>query len=619
MILLLFPLAVAGIYLILSADKESRIEEYLQDSARSFDAEYHIIYRSFDEKAKIIYRTVVDTDVVKSLFANRNRAELNRLLQPVYQELKRYGVKQFHFHLPDNRSFLRLHAPQLYGDDLSDFRATVVYVNTTHRPIGGFEEGISSNGFRFVFPLRQAGEYLGSVEISFDAYVLSDYLRNDHIDTRFIINKEALLHGKYARSLPSNYQASKIDKDFVTIRDVEEKRIPLLPDIRFHRHYSDAKLMKKSFAISQKIGEKRYVENFIPILNPVTHRLSAYLVIVSDGKYISQIEHNFWIVFTAVVLVLSLLVARFVRTKEFQRQLRKENRKLQTMIDSLDTMILITDGRDTIEVNQKVLDFFGFDSLEEMTAKYTCICDFFIMKEGYFHLGMVPQGSHWIEEIQKLDEKERVVNMIGHEMVAKAFGVRVQSYGENGNYIISFTDVTEMIIKQRMLEYKATHDTLTGIYNRQKLEELFSRLCRYSDRRKEQVGLIMFDIDHFKNINDTYGHDAGDRVLVVIASLVENHIREYDLFGRWGGEEFIVVMRYASAEETYLKARFLRREIEKMQIPNIAKITASFGVTTLHPSDTTQSLLKRVDEALYQAKHSGRNCVVQYSFQRDPV
>ncbi|OQX72695.1 MAG: hypothetical protein B6D59_07715, partial [Campylobacteraceae bacterium 4484_4] len=97
------------------------------------------------------------------------------------------------------------------------------------------------------------------------------------------------------------------------------------------------------------------------------------------------------------------------------------------------------------------------------------------------------------------------------------------------------------------------------------------------------------------------------------------HIREYDILGRWGGEEFMIVMRYATAEETYLKARFLRREIARMEVSGVAKITASFGVTTLHPADATQSLLKRVDEALYQAKHSGRNCVVQYSFQRDPV
>ena len=617
--ILIFLLAAAGVYLILSIDKESRVEEYLQDSAKSFDAEYHIIYRAFDEKAKIIYDTLVDTKEVKSLFANRDREALNQLLQPEYRKLKRYGVKQFHFHLPDNHSFLRLHAPWLYGDDLSGFRATVVYVNKAHRPVGGFEEGIASNGFRFVFPLFLKKEYLGSVEISFDAYVLSDYLRNDYIDTRFIISKKALLHEEHGQNLPSNYQVSRIDSDFVTVRNIEKERIPLLPNIRLRHHYTDEKLMKKSFALFQKIDGKYYVENFIPILNPVTHQLSAYLVIVSDGKYISQIERNFWIVFAAIMLALLLLATRLIRTKEFQRQLHRENRKLQTMIDTLDTMILITDGRDLIEVNQKVLDFFGFDSLEEMTEKYNCICDFFIRKEGYFHLGKVPERSCWIEEIQKLDEKERIVNMIGHDMVAKAFGVKVQSYGENGSYIISFTDVTEMIIEQRLLEYKATHDTLTGIYNRQKLEDTFARLCRYSDRRKEQVGLIMFDIDHFKKINDTYGHDIGDRVLASIATLVGRHIREYDIFGRWGGEEFMIVMRYATAEETYLKARFLRREIAKMEVSGVPKVTASFGVTTLHPADTTQSLLKRVDEALYQAKHSGRNCVVQYSFQRDPV
>ncbi len=339
-----FLVAAAVMFGLLDYDKEQRIGEYLKDSAHTFDAEYHTIYRSFEEKAQIVYDTLVDRPEVKRLFAQRDRTGLNRLLQPEYRRLKHFGMKQFHFHLPNNHSFLRLHKPDLYGDDLSGFRETVRYVNTTHRPIGGFEEGIASNGFRFVFPLFYRSSYIGSVEISFDAYSLADYLKSDFIDTRFIINKKVLLHKKERTAQP-HYRTCSIDDGFVTERTVAHKHVPLHHDSRLHLHHTDPANASKPFALDERIAGDTYVANFIPVLDPITHTLSAYLVVVTNGKYIAQIQNTYLIVLMISWLAMFLLLTRYIRDKDFADRMRKNNRKLQTILDSLDTMILITDGK----------------------------------------------------------------------------------------------------------------------------------------------------------------------------------------------------------------------------------------------------------------------------------
>lgn len=150
---------------------------------------------------------------------------------------------------------------------------------------------------------------------------------------------------------------------------------------------------------------------------------------------------------------------------------------------------------------------------------------------------------------------------------------------------------------------------MTNIYNRQKTDEILLNICKYSNRRKERIGLIMFDIDHFKSVNDHYGHDIGDEVLVCITKLIRANIREEDSFGRWGGEEFIIVIRHSTLEDTVKKAENLRKILEEFKPQSIPSVTASFGVTMLKAGDSAKTILKRADIALYKAKKCGRNQV----------
>jgi len=124
------------------------------------------------------------------------------------------------------------------------------------------------------------------------------------------------------------------------------------------------------------------------------------------------------------------------------------------------------------------------------------------------------------------------------------------------------------------------------------------------------LSVIMFDIDHFKLVNDTFGHDVGDRVLVNIAHLVENMIRDIDSFARWGGEEFIILTPNNDIDGATLLAERIRRTIELNDFTPVKTLTSSFGVIQYNKNEEKTSFFKRVDEALYAAKYQGRNRVV---------
>jgi diguanylate cyclase (GGDEF)-like protein len=120
----------------------------------------------------------------------------------------------------------------------------------------------------------------------------------------------------------------------------------------------------------------------------------------------------------------------------------------------------------------------------------------------------------------------------------------------------------------------------------------------------------MFDIDHFKEINDGYGHAVGDEVLVELSGLVRRNIRSADLFARWGGEEFMVLLPHTDLGGAASMAEKLRESVETHSFPGVARVTCSFGVAGFTEIDDATVILKRVDDALYEAKETGRNRVV---------
>jgi diguanylate cyclase (GGDEF)-like protein len=285
------------------------------------------------------------------------------------------------------------------------------------------------------------------------------------------------------------------------------------------------------------------------------------------------------------------------------RKIKRYSKFVRLILDSQDNLVLVTDGEKVVDCNQATLDFLQKDSVE---ACDICICDYFIQDEGYL------QKENWLNRL--LDKEYTKVKMYDKlKSEDRVYIVKITPFifeSEEIEYVVTFTDITKLEHQREKLSLMATTDQLTSLANRNKFKIILEKEIEKYRREKVSFALIFFDIDHFKSINDTYGHNQGDRVLKELSSLVSNNIRSSDTVARWGGEEFILLCSNSSMSSAKLTAEKLRHLIETYDFGlSDSGVTCSFGVTEFAYDDNEEVFIKRADDALYEAKNSGRNIV----------
>ena len=201
-------------------------------------------------------------------------------------------------------------------------------------------------------------------------------------------------------------------------------------------------------------------------------------------------------------------------------------------------------------------------------------------------------GVRWIRERGKLE----------HD----AFGRRRRMFG-------TVQDITEQKELQRELERRASHDPLTELYNRAKLQQLLHSAQAAYRRHGTPFAIVLFDVDHFKAVNDRWGHTAGDAVLWELARRISGVLRETDELGRWGGEEFLALASYTDEAGGAELAERIRRSAAERPIGQVGTVTVSLGVAGIEPGASLETLEHRADQALYAAKAAGRNQVCRYA------
>ena len=175
-------------------------------------------------------------------------------------------------------------------------------------------------------------------------------------------------------------------------------------------------------------------------------------------------------------------------------------------------------------------------------------------------------------------------------------------------------DITARKQAEDVLRQESLRDPLTGLFNRRYMEESLSRELRRAERKGTAVGMIMIDIDHFKNFNDNFGHAAGDYLLRELGIFLNSLIRGEDIASRYGGEEFIIILPEASLEETRQRAEHIREDVKRLNLSDHFQVkgnmTVSVGVAVFPDNGTSsETILKAVDQALYKAKGAGRDRV----------
>jgi len=282
---------------------------------------------------------------------------------------------------------------------------------------------------------------------------------------------------------------------------------------------------------------------------------------------------------------------------------------LNQAVEQMDEMVRITDKEGVITyVNGSALTHTGYKESDLIGQKIS------ILKSGQHPNSIYKElwETILLGETYKgilINRKKNGTLFYEEQTITPLYN----SYKEINGFVSTSHDITSRIALENKLQHLAAIDSLTAIYNRHKISEIIVSEIDRASRYKESFGLIMFDLDFFKKVNDNYGHDVGDSVLKEISKLIGKDLRKTDSFGRWGGEEFIIVLPAISKTLLLEKAERIRLLVDTHTFETIGNITISLGVTLFETGENLQRIYKRVDDALYSAKESGRNKVVYQS------
>ncbi|MFA9461941.1 diguanylate cyclase [Thiohalorhabdus methylotrophus] len=267
--------------------------------------------------------------------------------------------------------------------------------------------------------------------------------------------------------------------------------------------------------------------------------------------------------------------------------------------------VLITDAAGTIEeVNSAFTAITGYEAEEVIGCNPNMLASGYHDAKFYRALwDQILEEGHWEGEIWNRHKSGRIFPE--WESIS---AVRNEA-GEVERFVAVFHDISEQKRLEAELERLATHDRLTGIYNRTKLYELLGQAQAAHERYGIPFSVIMFDIDHFKAINDRQGHHAGDQALCELTRRIEENLRDTDALGRWGGEEFLVLATSSDIEATARLAERLRAVVAGTPFEAVGTVTISLGVASIQPGESVTQLEERADRALYMAKGTGRNRV----------
>jgi diguanylate cyclase (GGDEF)-like protein len=290
------------------------------------------------------------------------------------------------------------------------------------------------------------------------------------------------------------------------------------------------------------------------------------------------------------------------------RRMAQADYSLRQLLDFFPSPAVLVDGHELTYMNQRLVQFLGYDSFDGMSELDIGLEEFIVSLNDESYNG---HPDEWIKTIinDPLDRDQvlYIENPRHPDARANAFSVTFNQFPGSELRLFSFQDVSEMEDEKAHLEDEASTDPLTKALNRRS----FLRLLGQAAVSGQPFSLVMFDIDHFKSVNDTYGHDAGDAVLREISQLVCDNIREKDTLARWGGEEFMILSVRSNMKYAKQVAERLRKAIAEFSFTDVPRqITSSFGVALHTVGESGDDLAKRADKALYEAKETGRNKVV---------
>jgi len=526
------------------------------------------------------------------------RYRLRKEFTSLYNDRKLSNLATFHVFDKNGNSLLRFHRLDKYDDLIINKRASLQRMKDTFLCASGFEVGLYATAYRFQYPLFYDGEFVGSYEFGIEFNAIDKEMQKIFgvKNVLFIHSKEIDAISKQ-KDAKATYKEIIIEKQkFYTIKTKMNSKV----FVRFKKVINKKDIIKN--ISHHKSGFIRFSDNnvdYIAITTPVDDINNKHIGFILTGVVdnVSSMMFRTFIEETLFAILLGILIVFLIYEElEYKKYVRN-------IIDTQHDMLIVTDGIKIKDANQAFLDFFGVKNLEDFTRNNDCVCDHFLKEDGC--LQKIMNSKSWIEYMKENPNDENIVLLHDKNRNNVYLMVNIEGFSKSTDFIIIFQDVTIKLQEKKELEDKAYYDTLTKIYARDR----FNYYLDEKLKQRREFSLIMFDIDHFKDVNDTYGHDVGDYILIELTKLISTHIRDEDIFARWGGEEFMIIVNTDIINAKQF-AEKLRKTVDEYRFDNVKNLTCSFGVVKYERLDKFDSIVKRVDKTLYSAKNSGRNCVV---------
>lgn len=583
-----------------------------KSKAKVADQYTHFLEQKVNYDAAVIseYIHFIQTDhAIAEKFQEGDKKDLYNAMHGIYERLNRdIDLTHMYFIKTDGTVFLRMHDYSRDQDRVD--RATFLKAQKTQKLTYGLEFGIKKNyTLRVVKPWYVDGKLIGYIELGKEINkIIDEYTHLLGTNVYLAVKKEVY------RDVPdfvlTNLKEKKSADNYYVVYNtyaVPEQINSILngsidhTDIVFNDHDYYVSKTKLSDFSKKDLGYFVFLQDVTmehKVMYGSLKALFAMLIIITVIFFITG-----YLLIRKKEKNIHILTSRLEEKKE---KLLLFNSKLQKLFDLQKNIVILTNGKRLIMANKTMLDFFGYQDINHFFEHYNCICERFIEDDTFFHLGKVPENRNWVETLKTLSPENQIVALLDQEQATHVFSVSINGFEDN-DYVIAFTDISNTMREQIILLQKVIHDKLTGVYNREFLECNFASILKMVSPKK--LGVVMCDIDYFKRINDTYGHNRGDEVLKEFVTVIYQTIRNDDYLIRWGGEEFIVLLKIDSAESLKKVAEHIRINIAKNDFEEVGTITSSFGAALYRENESIYTTIARADKALYEAKANGRNRV----------
>jgi diguanylate cyclase (GGDEF)-like protein len=398
------------------------------------------------------------------------------------------------------------------------------------------------------------------------------------------------LAGKIIASNSKIFTDLKINQDFIYKNANNNKII----------YYND-----KAYLFHQYDIESPFQKNFAQVLmaKDVTKYIRA-----NQETSIKTFLISFGVllfVYIGIYILFTKLINILLKEEE---EIRIKQDQMQVIMDNSNDLITLFHNGELVLANNTMLTFTGLKDLESLLVENKNIGHFFEEDEDTFSAKESRTNREWIHKLSSLKEERRVVTIKSKRFGLNYFNVKTKVVPQQPNSIIViFSNISSIFKKSKKDEYMAYHDQLTNVYNRQFFHQAVEKGIYEASKNHKTSSMIMFDLDFFKKVNDTYGHQVGDEVLIKFAEVISKNIRAKDTFARWGGEEFVLLLCETDKNGALKVANNLVRIVADTVFETVGKVTCSIGLSEFQKDDNIESWMTRADEALYRAKENGRN------------